>query len=352
MKAKIGIISLRFNPAFVQHAIAFAKLIREAGHEPEFLLDDRYKCFPEFLTVAPVFGIECIQSLGGWTHAIFMNSAAENEKIGKTLKSRGTKLIYILHEPWQITWNFIKSEGAWQSIKTMTAHRLATPVLEICDRVLLASQHGLEIYRRHDAKYNPDCIYFPLIYDDTAPEDKQSLLGRKKYLGFVGALCRSHGFDHYLSFMRYVFRNNLDLQFLIASRNPLPDLVRRDPILGPKLNQIEIRCGRPLSNEEMDRCYAESFCVWMLYRRSTQSGVLPKALMFGAPVIASSVGSIPEYITERVNGRFSSATDHLRTWNSIQEMWNSRSSYFERCRQTFLKEFFFRSNLALFKQLL
>ena len=136
------------------------------------------------------------------------------------------------------------------------------------------------------------------------------------------------------------------MRFLIASRLPLPGTLLNDPTLRKNLDRIEIRCGRPLGNDEINRCYLESFCVWNIYRRSTQSGVLPKAFMFGTPVIASRVGAFPEWVEEGVNGRFAEARDCEGILAALEDIRNNIEGYATRCRQTFIEKFFYRSNLA------
>ncbi len=152
--------------------------------------------------------------------------------------------------------------------------------------------------------------------------------------------------------MHYAFERDLDARFMIAARQPLPDFVSKDRVVGDHMHQIEIRCGKPLSNEEMNRCYAESYCVWNLYRRSTQSGVLPKALMFGAPVIASEVGAFPEFVEEGVTGRFLDGEDHEQLWKAVIEMKRNVASYALNCRRRFRETFYYRSNLSILEKLL
>jgi glycosyltransferase involved in cell wall biosynthesis len=211
--------------------------------------------------------------------------------------------------------------------------------------VILASRNGLNEYLNADARFNRNFACFPLIYDDEAAGDVSELLPEKRYFGYIGNLCRAHGFDEYLSFMRYALQRGLDVRFLIASRNPLPGYILRDSRLRRNLDKIEIRCGWPLQNDEMNRCYAESFCIWNLYRRSTQSAVLPKAFMFGTPVIASAIGSFPEYIQEGVNGRFADARNNESVRTALEDIRSNISSYSANCRRTFLETFFYRSRL-------
>ena len=57
--------------------------------------------------------------------------------------------------------------------------------------------------------------------------------------GYVGNPCRSHGFDQFVSFIRYAFQLNLDFRFLIASRYPLPAQVLADPFIRRHLDSID-----------------------------------------------------------------------------------------------------------------
>ena len=251
-----------------------------------------------------------------------------------------------------MSFDYLKSEGLSGTFRAILAHRFTVGTIKAADLVVLPSRYGLREYQRSDARFNTNATYFPLIFDDEAPADISVLLPQKRYFGYLGSLCRSHGFDQYLSFIRHAFEYEMNVQFLIASRNPLPEDFLSDSLVRKNLDRIEIRCGRPLGNEEMNRCYAESFCVWNLYRRSTQSAVLPKAFMFGTPVIATSIGSFPEYIQEGVNGRFAEAQDREEIWSVLQDMRDNIGRYAASCRQTFLDLFYYRSRLQDLREIL
>jgi glycosyltransferase involved in cell wall biosynthesis len=125
-----------------------------------------------------------------------------------------------------------------------------------------------------------------------------------------------------------------------------------DPLFSRNSAKIEILCGKPLGNADINLCYAKSICVWNLYRTSTQSGVLPKAFMFGTPVIASKIGSFPEFIQEGVNGRFASARDHEGTWTAFEEIRSNLGMYAANSRKTFLETFYYRPHLGELGRLL
>jgi glycosyltransferase involved in cell wall biosynthesis len=352
MRKKVALISLRFNPAFIQHLIAYAKAMQELGHDPEFLVDRAYRNFRE-LEVAACLREFSTDSLAiAWNYAVFLNPSPDNGKLANALKRKGTKILYVYHEPWQMSFNYIWSQGPVATFKALMAHHVTVPVLKLADTVILPSRNALREYQKSDARYNRNGIYLPLIYDDEGPETITGILARKRYLGYIGSLCRSHGFDQYLSFVRYALGKDLKISFLIASRNPLPTRLMNDPLFSQNLDKVEIRCGRPLGRDEINRCYAESICVWNLYRTSTQSGVLPKAFMFGTPVIATRIGSFPEFIQEGVNGRFADARDHESIWGAFEEIRSNLRMYVANSRTTFLETFYYRPHLAEIGRLL
>ena len=287
-----------------------------------------------------------------WTHAVFQNPSTENRTVAGLLKQAGTKILYVYHEPWQQLPSYLRGEGLSGTLKAILAHHTSVSVLKLADTVMLASQYGLNEYGKSDVRYNRNSEYIPLLFDDDAPKNIADLLPPKRFFGYIGYLCRSHGFDQFVSFMRSALHQNQDMRFLIASRLPLPGTLLNDPTLRKNLDRIEIRCGRPLGNDEINRCYLESFCVWNIYRRSTQSGVLPKAFMFGTPVIASRVGAFPEWVEEGVNGRFAEARDCEGILAALEDIRNNIEGYATRCRQTFIEKFFYRSNLAAIQRVL
>jgi len=352
MKAKVAIVSLRCNPAFIQHLIAYAKAVTELGHEVVLLLDPAYQHFTELREVAPILEPGANLCADSWTHAVFLNVALENRELADALRHQNTKILYVYHEPWQMSVSYLFGEGIKSTLKAILAHRTTIPMLRIANMVILESQFGLEAYQGSDARFNGACTSFPQIYDDEAPNDLPSLLAPKRYFAFIGALCHSHGFDQFVTFMQNSLEQGKNVTFLIASRNPFPAHILRSARLRPNLGNIEIRCGQPLTNDEMNRCYAESFCVWNIYRRSTQSGVLPKAFMFGTPVIASKLGSFPEYIEEGVNGRFATAEDHQGIQKALEEIRRNIGTYAANCRRTFVDTFFYRSRLTDLERLL
>lgn len=352
VKNTVAIVSLRFNPAFLQHMIAFAKAVRELGFEPQFLLDRGYEGFRELTEVAPMCHSYEATSSTKWSHAIFLNASTDNPELATALHRDNVKIVYVYHEPWHMSLQYFWSEGIAGTAKAIAAHRLTVPVLKMSATVILESRFGLKMYEQGDARYNNKYVYFPQIYDDDAAVDMSALVQGKRYFSFLGTLCRSHGFDQYVAFMLRALGRGADLRFLIASRNPPPPSLEKDERFQKNRSKVEIRCGRSLTNDEMNKCYAESMCVWNVYRRSTQSGVLPKAMMFGTPVLASPVGSFPEYVRDGENGRFVNAEQTEDILRALEDIQGNIASYAENCRRSFRGSFFYQSQLAQLREIL
>lgn len=345
IRNKVALVSLRFKPAFVSLLCAFGKACQELGFESEFVVDFRYTRFPDLAAVAPVNVYTGTWQQGCFTHALFTNVSLQNRRLAIQLKARGARILYLYHEPWKHSLDYLKGEGLKGWISAALAHHASKAMLKISDAVILGSKYGAEVYGERDIRYNRNAFHLPLMFDDEASPTAREELGRRQYFSYIGAICRSHGFDQYLAFVRESLTRKPNLRFLIASTLPLPPYVLKDSIIRRNLGRVEIRCGRPLQTEEINECYMDSFCVWNLYSRSTQSSVLPKAFMFGTPVLASRLGSFCEYVRDRCNGRFGSPEDTQGIEAALDDIRENIGRYTVNCRETFLETFFYRANL-------
>ena len=348
---KVAVVSLRYNPAHLSHLTGFGKAFRELGYEVEYLLNPLYARFPELSVFAPVLPCQRGFSGGPYSHAVFVNVSAQNRSVATLLKQRGTRVLYVYHEPWKYSFDYLEGEGLKGWLSGALAHQVSKAMLKVSDAVILPSRYGAQIYAQGDIRHNRNAHVVPIMYDDEC--DGALFEGPvRKYFSYIGSICRAHGFDQYVAFMKYALARKLKLDFMIASKCPLPEYVLKDELIRGNLHRINIVCGRTLTSEEINKCYAESFCVWNLYRRSTQSGVLVKSFMFGAPVIASRTGSFIEFIRDGFNGRFASAEDLKGIASALEDIRENIAEYAAECRNTFLETFFYRANLSELERLL
>ena len=115
---------------------------------------------------------------------------------------------------------------------------------------------------------------------------------------------------------------------------------------------LRLSYGRPLTNLEINQAYERSFCVWNVYRRSTQSGVLPKAFMFGTPVIASNLGSFPEFVRDGENGYLVDDYSFESLYRKLILVNENIGIMSQNCRNTFEKTFYWKAQVSKVRDML
>ena len=128
---------------------------------------------------------------------------------------------------------------------------------------------------------------------------------KRQFFSFIGAFVEVHGSFEFLNFMEYALEITDDIRFLIATKNDVTRYLNKDSFQKAIVDKrLVIQQGRPMTTEEINGYYRQSICVWNAYNRSTQSGVLPNALMQGAPVIVNENGAAKEIMKDRTLGCF------------------------------------------------
>jgi glycosyltransferase involved in cell wall biosynthesis len=347
MRRKICIASLLFNPSHASHLVAFARAFAEVGSEVGYVLHPGYKSMRDFAGIAPVsyYGSVPSQELNSFTDVLVYNSAIPNPAFARKMKRNGCSIMYVYHEP------SISVRKAWgrsglDSIARLGISRMFSRLMLLTsDLVILPSRQALQNYLLRDSRYNGRTLEVPLIFDDGyGSVDRRE----RTTFSYIGTISRAHGFDQFFAFMKYALRENLGIRFLIASRHNIPE----DEILDQYAANITVRCGRPLTNGEINECYAQSRCVWNLYRLSTQSGVMANAFMCGAPVIASRTGAFTQFVKDGYNGKFADAMNHAEIAAAYYEIAAAMERYSKNSRQTFVDNFYYKSQLGRIEAML
>jgi glycosyltransferase involved in cell wall biosynthesis len=106
--------------------------------------------------------------------------------------------------------------------------------------------------------------------------------------------------------------------------------------------------GHPLATSEINAFYRRSAVVWNAYHGSMQSGVLPKAFMFGTPVV-SRAGNANEYVRDGVTGVLVGDTaDTLALRTAVQRVLDRQHEFTFQCREAFLGTFYYRNYARIF----
>ena len=157
-------------------------------------------------------------------------------------------------------------------------------------------------YLKYTRGCNKNYAVFPLVFCD---DYDASLNAERKYFSFIGGFTESRACSAYLEFIKYSIEKNLGIKFCIATRNSI-DGYLSDPIIHQALcdGTLTVQSGKPMTTEEINLHYREAVCAWNAYKISTQSGVLPNAMMQGAPVLVTDRGDSGNIVTEKKEGCF------------------------------------------------
>lgn len=295
---KVAVLSLRFAPGHVAHLRAYRELFSELNCEVRLFLDKPYKDFIDE-DVRHIY-VESIEDIFRWNPDIVFSYNIANENIGvaKTCKRKSIPFYYVLHEPWDSLKDLI-------ALGKRAPRRVAANIVNYLTskyayKVILASTNGVEKYKKYMRHCNENYAVFPLIFCDDYDENMDY---ERQYCSFIGGFTEPRGCSAFLSFARYSIMAGKDTKFCIASRN---DVSISDPILQKAVQdgKLFVYAGKPMTSNEINQHYREAICSWNAYISSTQSGVLPNALMQGSPVLVTDRGDSADIVEDKKEGCF------------------------------------------------
>jgi glycosyltransferase involved in cell wall biosynthesis len=107
---------------------------------------------------------------------------------------------------------------------------------------------------------------------------------------FFGRLHEYKGIDILLAAMPLVWKARPDVRLIIAGGGPLESLIPTDPRVTARLGYIP--------EADIDGVFSQATLLVLPYRQASQSGPGGRALERGIPVIATSVGALPELVRD------------------------------------------------------
>jgi hypothetical protein len=251
----------------------------------------------------------------------------------------------VFHEPDPIRNRLGES---WKDIfKLIIAKFASIAMLRAATGVLVPSDRARSLYMRYFKRYNRNVHTLHLLFDDGfGPDQTVYDYSRRKYFSLLGGATKAHNIDAFVEFAKYAVRSECGFAISIATRSDLSQVLSCDREFADyvKEGKILLQHGRVLSGAEMDAKFLDSFCVWNLYKYSTQSGVLPRAFMTGTAVIAARMGSFEEFVKPGVNGEFvESAADFDAIIQAAKKIRQNIPAYVQGCRASFFGTFHYRA---------
>lgn len=341
---KILVISLRFHPGHFSHLIATYKLIFDEGFDPVLYVHPGFKQMDLEDKYQKIYSPAELRKLGVIRAAVVWFPSIKNVREVLRLKYlHRARLIYIYHEPFESFANYIASGfSLFKSVKIMLINAVSLLTVALVDRVVLPSSKAFDTYARKYRWFNRNFAKVPLIFDDEASTTDLSI--RKTTISYIGTVAVDHAFDKFVSFVEASIQGAwfTGYRFAIGTRSNIPEaqmkILRRLETSG----RLKITQGNPLTNDEINGFYRDSLIVWNAYNRSMQSGVLPKAYMFGAAVIVSSACK-SEFMEHEVTGMVVNSNSDLDELKRAVEIVSCNPDKFARaCRTKFETTFYYK----------
>ena len=348
MCKKSLIISLNYNPGHFSHLIANYKLLEEIGYEPTLYIHDSFNkmdALNEFRKINNISKTDEIEV------AIFWFPSLKNILTLLKLKIKfKTKIIYVYHEPFEsFKKYYLAGFGILKILKIYLINLVNKMTAFSADTIILPSQAAFNLYKSKSQKINSNFILIPLIFTD----ELENRIENKIYISYIGTIAEDHAFKNFIDFIIISIKQNwlINFVFLIATRSNLPkiDADRLKPYFDSK--RLTIIDGKYLSNVEINKYYNSSLVVWNAYNRSMQSGVLPKAYMFGTAVIIQRKNRNEFVEDHKTCVLINDNSDSVEIKEAIEEIILNRDDFQKNCRNKFLSTFHYRVRINEFKKI-
>ena len=350
------IMSAKYAPGHFSHMLAYTKLFENAGFETSMLIANEYIDFINDYPEYKYISLEDIKSVKADILLIY-NMSVHDSKYMRILKknNQNLKILFVYHEPWFGLKKWLedlktKRESVIDSTKTLARYFFAVSIIKKSDKILLPSRKAEEYYNKICIKYNPNYSLFPLVFTDEA--NGSYSIEDKKYFSFISTVQNSKNFTMFLKYIKYKAKSDQSSLFQIATRSDISEYLDDELNQLIKQKRLIINHGHSLSNQEINKAYAVSNCTWMLYNRSTQSGVLCKSFMFGSPVIASDIGSFREVVNKNngiiLNNGYS-LEDIDKAYEQIR---NAQAQLSDGARAAFISDFYYASHSENFEKII
>ena len=341
---KAILVSKRFNPGHISHIEANARLLEEHCFDVRFSVHNSFLSFPgcgfksRLANASDYLHLQAGDLFIIW----FPSLSVLIDMLLVRLLTNAT-VVYVYHEPYTSFASY--REAGFSRLKALKVTAISWVNWLICrlsNKIILPS--GRAFNALPAARTNADrYAKINLLFSDEVRAGQLST--PRKFISYIGTIAEDHAFEEFVRLMHASICNKtlVPYKFLIATRSHIPERLSSVIEHGVESGRLVVQSGTPMSNEQINSFYAQSFVVWNAYKRSMQSGVLPKAYMFGAPVMMSTLNQ-SEYFEEGVHGVLISGNYSAEEFeDAILKMQPGWQTLSENCRNFFLQNFDYRA---------
>lgn len=138
---------------------------------------------------------------------------------------------------------------------------------------------------------------------------------RKPYILYIGSIFPHKGIEYFCEAMEPIIKENSNINAIIAGKGDFYFDISRY-----KKNLQYIFINRFITNEELVSLLSNCIAVVCPYIDATQSGIIVSAFGLSKPVIATTVGALPEMVKDKKYGFLVPPKDSKALKEAIQQM--------------------------------
>lgn len=339
------ISSRRFHPGHFSHMYANYLLLIDLGLNPSLYVNTGFNRMASDLKkinhFSQFFSDKDFKYLIVW----FPSIQSLVDMIFVRLFRKNTTIIYFFHEPYDSFYSYLKSGfSLLKTIKISIVSLFNLFLVALSNKVVLPSNAALQKYNQSYSWLNKSHIRMPLLFSDELLTQVNEF-SQRPFISYIGTVANDHAFDEFVAFVSRAAQEDIfaGLKFLIATRSDLPEWASQKLADAISTGRLTVQSGRPLTNIEINDYYHSSVVVWNAYRRSMQSGVMPKAFMFGTPVLVSELNQ-SEFFINHENGELITQYNYEIIVAAITNIIMNFADYSKLSREAFLKQYYYKAH--------
>jgi glycosyltransferase involved in cell wall biosynthesis len=316
------IVCLKYVPGMWQFISSFGRNLLARGYPVRFLLApgfrwlngefDNLTYYPFPFAGCPSFPQKILSLLwfpGLYLRQLFRHSPPAgvllaswhpwNFLLARLVKklSPATPVLAWLHEPYKDEKRVYGAKG----VALVLLEWLQGLSLGFLDAAIVHSLRGLRLLASGYPGYRGQRRLIPLQFQDHGFEAGAA----RNYISFLGRAEPAKGVDRFFDLVGALGPKVANRQFQIVTASNIAGYLKK---LSPSARaRLRVVNAPEISDAVIRQAAARSLAVLALYKETTQSGVIPLALMQGTPVIGTDIEGITDWIGDRETGRIVSA---------------------------------------------
>ncbi len=351
----VFIVNLRYTPGMWQHIEAFASSFLRQGYAVRFLISSGYRWMSaDYADIAdysaysaqPLSVITDVFSMLAYRwlaiRRIFQHYPPAALlivswhplnflliKLVKRLYPQAA-IITCIHEPYK---EEKKVYGA-KALIIYLAEYIQAFTLLCTDVAILHSGRGSRMFEKRYPWFKGQHMLIPLQFTD----DGLAPASGHRYVSFLGRAVPAKGVDYFFEVVKASAEADLPWEYQIVTSSDIRSYLQDLPAAA--LNKLKIVNPPNLSDQEIRQAAGSSLAVMTPYKETTQSGIIPIALMKGTPIVGTNIEGITEWIKDGETGAIVSSHPSIQeihaALNHIQANFPAMSAA---CRNAYLSWF-------------